>query len=532
MSAMNLRSMKISLYTNDLFDAPVDFLGILAFEDEPDRGLLFAQVNRTLGGALEQAARDERFEGKVGQSLVFNNSTGVIKARRVMVFGAGPKAGYGPHIARTFTGLVARKAMQVQAKKVAVQLVVPDGPSDPARVLDVIKSYGEGAVLGAYRFDLYRTREPVPASLEEVLVAFVAEDVIGLTGAQLRSSLLEGRTFGEAATVARTLVDEPPNVLNPDTFAERARRLAKDHHLACRVLGPRELERQGMELLLGVCRGSAFDPRLVHLTYTPEASKTRGRRPVIALVGKGLTFDAGGLSLKTNEGMVDMKIDMGGAASVLGAMLAIADLKPDCEVHGMMGIAENMPDGRAIRPGDVIKSKAGTTVEIMNTDAEGRLVLADVLAYAQDQGVTDIIDVATLTGACVVALGPLTAGAFVNDEAMALDMQKAWSISGERFWRMPLEQDLRKQLESRVADLKNVGDRYGGAITAALFLETFIEKGKVRWAHLDVAGPVYASEERNLYGRGGTGFGVRTLIEYVKLRGAQVLEDPDTGASS
>ena len=241
----------------------------------------------------------------------------------------------------------------------------------------------------------------------------------------------------------------------------------------------------------------------------------------MCLVGKGLTFDAGGLSLKTAEGMVEMKIDMGGAAAVIGAMQALAALKPGCVVHGIVGAAENMPDGNAIRPGDVIASKKGLTVEIMNTDAEGRLVLADALAYAQDYKPTDLVDLATLTGACMVALGKVTAGAFAREDDLAEDLALAWKESGEAFWRLPLDPALADQLDSDVADLKNLGDRFGGAITAALFLQAFVDDG-VRWAHLDVAGPVFAAKAAGHTPKGATGFGVRTLaalVERIAARG-------------
>jgi leucyl aminopeptidase len=322
--------------------------------------------------------------------------------------------------------------------------------------------------------------------------------------------------IANAVIMARNLVNEPANALTPSVFAEHAKRMAKLSGLGLKILGPKEIEKQGMGLFLGVARGSEEEPRLIHLTYESEESPKDA--PVIVLVGKGLTFDAGGLSLKGHEDMMTMKADMGGAAAVFGAMQAIAALRPRCTVHGILAATENMPDGRAIRPGDVLRSKKGLTVEVLNTDAEGRLVLADALAYAQELRPTDLIDTATLTGACVVALGRITAGMFTIDDGLADTLRAAWQKSGEKFWRMPLETEMRELLKSEVADIKNIGERYGGAITAALFLKEFIEPSTERWAHLDIAGPVLSNKEGGYVLKGATGFGVRTLIEFIGLR--------------
>ena len=509
--------MKVSLFTDDLRQAPTDLIAVGVFSDEPDRGLAFSHLNQHLDGALEEACRDEDFKGKPGQTLVFNTRGGV-SAKRILVFGYGERDKYGPDLARQLAGSAARVAHRVGAQSMALQLTVLEVPAPAGRVVGLVQALCEGAILGSYAYtELVTSKERREPALAEVRVAFVAEDVQGVKGAALRDALARGQVVAEAVNMARSLVNMPPNLLTPVELADRARRLAKSHNLACKILVPKEMDRQGMHLHLGVGKGSENEPRLIHLTYTPEPKPSSER--VIALVGKGLTFDSGGLSLKTAEGMAEMKVDMGGAAAVLGAMQAIAQLQPGCVVHGFVGAAENMPDGTAIRPGDVLRSKKGITVEVLNTDAEGRLVLADVLAYAQEQKVTEIIDLATLTGACMVALGRVVAGAFVNDEEMAERLKGAWQETGELFWRMPLQPELRELLASDVADVKNIGDRYGGAITAALFLEKFIEPG-VSWAHLDIAGPVTAAKESGYTPKGATGFGVRTVVEYV-LRAAK-----------
>lgn len=504
----------MTLYTDDLRDAPVDLIAVGVFSDEPDRGLAFSHLNRGLDGVLERACREEEFKGTAGQTIVVNISSELM-AKRVFVYGFGERERYGAEAARQFAGAASRLAHKVGARSSALALTTREGGPSETGVIDLVRAMSEGAVLGGYAFNEYRTKEKKPPLLEEVRIAFVAEDVQGVKGATLRAAVLRGQSIAAGVSLARDLINEPANTLTPVELSERARRMAKDKNLAFRVLGPRDMERQGMGLLSGVARGSENEPRLIHLTYTPENVKRDAR--VLALVGKGLTFDAGGLSLKSSEGMLGMKADMGGAAAVLGAMQAIADVKPACIVHGIVGAAENMPDGKAIRPGDVLRSKKGVTVEVVNTDAEGRLVLADAMTYAQEQGAKELIDVATLTGACMVALGRVTAGAFMNDEGMAERLAAAWSRSGELFWRMPLETELREALKSDVADIKNMGDKYGGAITAALFLMEFVEP-EVVWAHLDIAGPVMAEKDAGYIVKGGTGFGVRTLVEYVEAR--------------
>ena len=504
--------MKVTLYTDALREAPVELVALGVFSDEPDRGLAFAQVNQWLDGALEEACREEDFKGKPGQQVMLN-IPGRGQIRRVLAYGYGERKDFGPETARRFAGDTVKAAERVGAEAVALQLAVLDSesPAAPSEILQMIQGLAEGAFLGSYRYTEHVSDKGRPPSLKDVRLAFVAEDVHGMKGAELRSAIKRAEAIAQGVRFARDLVNAPANVLSPAEMADRAKKMAKKHDLACKILTPRDMERQNMHLHLGVGRGSSHEPRLIHLTYTPP-DRTSSR--VVALVGKGLTFDAGGLSIKTSEGMMTMKIDMGGSAAVLGAMEAIADSKPDCVVHGIIGAAENMPDGNAIRPGDVITGKKGISVEILNTDAEGRLVLADALAYAQDQKPTEVIDLATLTGACMIALGPLTAGAFVRDEAMHERLARAWRRSGEKFWRMPLQRELREQLESDVADIKNIGERWGGAITAALFLSEFVDP-EIPWAHLDVAGPVFSTKAGGYVPKGGTGFGVRTLVEYL-----------------
>jgi leucyl aminopeptidase len=507
--------MKLTLYTDDLREAPVDLLALGVFSDEPDRGLAFAHLNRALDGALEQACRDEEFKGAPGQTVCFNVGQGV-RARRILVYGFGERDRYDAEAARRFAGVAGRICRGVSAASLALVLTVRDVPDQDHRVVELVEGLAEGVFLGGYAFSTYLTKERKELRLKDVRIAFAAEDVQGVKGAALRNALVRGQVLAEAVMAARDLVNEPANTLTPTLMAEIAKRVAKTHGLGFKVLGPKDMEKQGMGLLLGVAKGSEEEPRLIHITYEPAGLAKDA--PVICFVGKGLTFDSGGLSIKDSESMMAMKNDMGGGAAVIGAMQAIAQLKPACTVHGIVAATENMPDGRAIRPGDVLRSKKGLTVEVLNTDAEGRLALADAIAYALELEPTDLIDVATLTGACMVALGRLTAGYFASDEDTAQDVSKAIQRSGERFWRLPLETELREMLKSDIADIKNIGERWGGAITAALFLKEFVDGAPVRWAHLDIAGPVVSQKDTGYLAKGGTGFAVRSLVEYVVLR--------------
>ncbi len=509
--------VKLSLYTDDLREAGVDLLALGVLSDEPDRGLAFAHLNRACDGALEAVCRDEDFRGAPGQTVVFN-APGSLRARRILVVGLGERERYDAEAVRRMAGAASRVARQVGATTMGVVLTVRDAPGPDSNALELVEAITEGALLGTYAFHTYLTRDARASRLAELRVAFSAEDVQGVKGAALRAALARGQILADAIKLARDLVNEPPNTLTPKELGEHARRVAKAQDLELKLLGPREIEKQGMGLLLGVARGSEEEPRLIHLVHRPSTA-AKGA-PVIALVGKGLTFDSGGLSIKDAEGMMAMKTDMAGGAAVIAAMQAIAALDLGCVVHGIVPATENMPDGRATRPGDVLRSKRGLTVEVLNTDAEGRLALADAIAYALDQGVTDVVDIATLTGACMVALGKGTAGYFVDDEAMAADLGRAFQKSGEKLWRLPLDNELREQLKSDVADLKNIGERWGGAITGALFLRDFVAGAGVRWAHLDIAGPVFAAKDAGHVAKGATGFGVRSLVEYVALRAA------------
>jgi leucyl aminopeptidase len=363
----------------------------------------------------------------------------------------------------------------------------------------------QGLVAGAYRYTEYKSDKTAAATLASATILGAPKGARGLTAA-----IRAGKAIAESTNFARDLVNRPPNDLNPVTLARAASTESKKLGLSCRVWNKARIEKEGMNLLLAVNKGSAIEPRVIHVVYKPARPKKK-----IVFVGKGLTFDAGGLCIKPAGSMVDMKCDMAGAATTLGIVFAAARLKLPVEVHAVIGSTENMTGPKAYRPGDVYKSLEGKTVEVINTDAEGRLVLADVLTWAVRKLKPDyMIDHATLTGACMVALGPWRAALYTDDDELASKYLEAGEGEGESFWRMPLDSDLRSTLKSSVADLKHVGGRYGGSITAALFLKEFVDE--TTWMHLDIAGPSFVDRSHGRLPKGGTGFGVATGVRFLE----------------
>lgn len=487
-------SMQLSRFKGDPFTAVTDLL-VVAVDRKTFKQQL-KEFDVAFGGALLKSAKEQDFSGKSKQKLVLH-TLGKLRCGRICLAGMGDSNKTNAEIFLHLGATAVRVGNSVGAKTVTLWL--------PALEDEQLRVLARGAVLGGYRYDVYRGDKGRAATVKKLQIG-------AATGKFADAAIKVGETVGRAVCSARDLVNESPLQLYPETFAKKAKAMAKACKLTVKVFGPTELKRMKMHLLLGVGQGSSRLPRLVHLTYMPSAAKDKQKAPTV-LVGKGITFDSGGLSLKPPASMVDMKIDMGGAAAVFGAMQALAGLKPKHPVHGLLVLAENMPSATAIRPGDVITGAAGTSVEINNTDAEGRLVLADALHYATKLNPARIIDLATLTGACMVALGPHTVGAFSNNDSLATDALRAAKSVGEDFWRMPLTSCLREQLNSDVADMKNTGERWGGAITAGLFLKEFVADKP--WLHLDIAGPASSSKSSGAISKGGTGVGVATLIELI-----------------
>ena len=469
-------------------------------------------LDEALQGALSAAARDERFQGK-GDQLLQLHTLGRIPARRVLLLGLGPReraaalaqAGFEP--LRMAAGAAARAAGKAGAAELAISI--------PAELdaAGAVRAAVEGALLGAYRFERYRGRkngrqEP-PRPLRRITLALAGG---AARDGAVREAVALGEQVAQAVAFARDLVNEAPMHCTPARLARAARELARQGGLRCEVRGPKEIAALGMGMFQAVARGSSEEARLVKVSWTPRQGADR---PPLVLVGKAITFDSGGLSLKPTDSMVTMNGDMAGSAAVLAAMKVVASLAPPFPVHGVFGACENMPGGRAYKPSDVLTAYDGTTVEITNTDAEGRLVLGDVLAWAVDTlRPAAVVDVATLTGACVVALGNYTVGVFGPDGAAIDAVLAAARSAGEDFWRLPMVEAVKDTLKSDVADMKNTGERWGGAISAAHFLREFT--GETPWAHLDIAGPSHSAKERGYVGKGGTGVAVRALVELVR----------------
>ena len=480
-------------------DAPesvaVDVLALGVQADHLQEGLL-ASLDERSGGELLRRVQEEGFEGKPGQRLKLPLA-GEAEARWLVLVGTDGKAP-AAHRARS----VAVAAARAVRKQRSLGVVLPEASAE------AVRAGAEGVVTGAYRYVEYRTSKEARERHLGRVVLLAPGKVRGA-----KAAAEQGRILAESVNLARDLVNAPPNDMNPPALAEAARKFARQYGLKCTVWNRARIEKEGMGLFAAVARGSGVEPRFVHLVHKP--TKVRRGTPKVAFVGKGLTFDSGGLCIKPAGSMVDMKCDMAGAATTLGILVAAARLDLPIEVHGLIGATENMSGDNAYRPGDIFRAYNGKTVEIINTDAEGRLVLADVLAYTDKKVRPDfVVDHATLTGACMVALGHWTAGFFASDEALADRYLGAAKTEDESMWRMPLSEDLREGLRSSVADLKHTGERWGGAISAALFLREFV--GERKWAHVDIAGPAFLDRPHGNAPKGGTGFGVRAGVRFLE----------------
>jgi leucyl aminopeptidase len=478
-----------------------DVLAVPVFSD--DREAAIVDLPGVLGAEIHELLRGGEAKGEPFEML-WTRMAGW-KTPRVLLIGAGVRAGASATLARrlaTAAGLAARAR---GLSRVAF-LLRKDLPAESCA-----GPVTEGLTLAAFNMDAYRTAPSKLAPLRTVGV------VVGSGGGESIARAVEaGRIIGEATNIARSLAHEPPNVLTPAVLADRVADLLGGAGLTVDVLDDERMQSLGMGLLRAVGQGSRSGPRLIVTSYTPPNHPETG--PTLALVGKAVTFDTGGISIKPSENMDRMKYDMCGGAAVVGAMWALARLGAPIRVLGIVPAAENMPDGAAFRPGDVLTGASGTTVEITNTDAEGRLILADALWYAQQQGATHLVDVATLTGACAVALGRVTSGLFASPDHWRDAVADAAARGGDAVWPMPVHDDYQDLLRSDIADLVNAaGTRYGGAISAALFLKAF--SGDRPWAHLDIAGTAWADEPKPWQPKGPTGVAVRTLIELARTAG-------------
>ncbi len=463
-------------------------------------------LDKALGGSLRELLQSNEFEGKANEVVLFHTQ-GKVPAKRLILVGLGKKKDVGLDQIREAMGHAAKRVRQVKAGSFTVALpsVTPRGAS----VVEMSQVMTEGAILGSYQFNVYRSEGPTNKDVAAMSVLAPQKGQLR----QLAEGIRRGVATAEATVFVRDLCNHPSNVMTPTRIANEAKAIAKETGVSLKILERKDMEVLGMGALLGVAKGSREPPKFIILQY--HGSKKKDDRPVV-LVGKTITFDTGGISLKPAENMEQMKADMTGGAEVLAAMRAADRLKLPLNLICILPAAENMPGGRAMRPGDVVKTLSGKTVEVQNTDAEGRLILSDGLAYATRFKPAALIDIATLTGACVVALGQFAIGMFGTDAKLKESVRKAGLRAGERVWEMPLWDEYFEQLRSDVADMRNIGGRGGGMITAALFLSKFV--GDCPWVHLDIASTDWSERERAYIPKGPTGIGTRLLIQYLMDR--------------
>ncbi len=491
--------MKLSLVSRPLTEAGGDVLVVGHYAETERLSPALSALDQKLDGMLSEVLGSERFRGKPEQISHFYTG-GRIPARLVLVVGLGKRQDVDTERVRRVTAAALRRCRDLGAKVVSTALL-GDGREARVRAQAIV----EGAILGTYAFDRYK-KERNEKAVDELRIVEPDRRV----RAGVREGLKVGGIFAAATSYARDLVNEPANHVTPTYLAKVATEIAKDGRIELRVYDRDECRKMGMGAYLGVAQGSEEPPKFIHLSYAPR----RRARKKVALVGKGITFDSGGLDLKTAEGMRTMKDDMAGAAAVLATLRALPALDLPLEVHGLIAATENMPSGSAQRPGDIVRALNGTTIEIGNTDAEGRLTLADALAYAAGEvKAQEMIDLATLTSACVIALGTLCSGVMWNNKALADRVLAAAQASGEKMWPLPLIEEYLEGIKSDVADLNNVGPRGGGAITAGLFLKEFT--GGLPWVHIDIAGTAFSEKDLPLGPKGASGAGVRTILTYL-----------------
>ncbi|HEX7119453.1 MAG TPA: leucyl aminopeptidase [Longimicrobiales bacterium] len=484
------------------------------FEGEAEPTGAAAEVDGRTGGEIARLLGRGDFRGKRDEALVLYPRTGEVAAERLLLVGLGKAGDVTAEVVRRALGTAVRQAERIGAAALALSLDAFDRVADRLAGEAAAQAAAEGAVLAAWQYREFKSAPPDEAPRVEVTsLTLVARDA-GAAETAGRGAR-RGAVVARGENLARELASSPGNVATPTHLAEVASRIARDHGMKITVLDREAMRREGMGALLAVAQGSEEEPRFIALEYRGA----EGGDGPLALVGKGVTFDTGGISIKPASGMEDMKFDMSGAAAVLGAMQAIAELRLPAHVVALVPSTENMPSGRAVKPGDIIRAHSGKTIEVVNTDAEGRLILADALSYAQRYRPRAIVDAATLTGACVVALGNHAVGLMGNDESLIDEVRAAGERTGERCWPLPLWEPYRRQLDSEYADLKNTGGRPAGTITAGWFLREFV--GDVPWVHLDIAGTAYGDAPPPYLRKGSTGVPTRLFVDWVRERAGQ-----------
>ena len=496
--------MKFQAITDKFEEADVDALAVAVFKDEKAVIGLLKNLDDLTGGQIASVIKTEEFKGETGETAYFIIAPNdKVKANRLLLVGAGDKNDYKASDISALSGTATRLFRKRNVKSFALL------PRFEGDAVEAATTAAQGVVTSQFELDKYRTKDKNDKSVDSFTLC-----IEGAKEKDVKHGLERGEIIGDSMNFTRDLANEPPNILHPTEMARRAEKMAKETGLKCEILDEAKMEKLGMGSLLSVTYGSSQPAKMIILKYEPKKS-TGKKDELLALVGKGITFDTGGISLKAGEHMDAMKYDMSGGATVLGAMRAIALLKPTVPVMGIVAAVENMPDGNASRPSDVVKAFNGKTVEILNTDAEGRLVLADAVAYAEKHGATTIVDMATLTGAVIIALGDLNTGILGNDQNLVDEIIACGKETGENFWQLPVSKEYSKMIKSDIADVKNIGpSRKAGTIMGAVFIQEFIDKAK--WAHLDIAGTAWADDTKAHQSKGPTAVAVRTLLKLVE----------------
>ena len=497
--------MQIQFETSPIEKIAADALAVICFEAEEAEPAESSAAAAETGSDPEIAAQSGwlaelrgtgEFTGKLYETAILHRPAG-IAAKRLVVIGGGKRGKFTAVEARRAAGALVRALKGKGSRKLALLF-------DATATAGEISAAIEGAVLGDWEADKYKSD---PKKAEKQIDSFTVV-TLHLDSNSMSEAVRHGRIVADAQNLARDLVNEPANKLIPATLADAARQMAAEAGLECETLDQEALAKQGMGAMLGVAQGSSNPPFLIAIKYRPSHPAGKDH---LALVGKGVTFDTGGISIKPADGMEKMKYDMAGAGAVIGAMKAIAQLKPSIPVTAYVPTVENMLNGNAQRPGDIVTSLAGKTIEVLNTDAEGRLILADAITYARRNGATHIVDAATLTGAIGIALGHYNIGAFTNDEAFLKRFLAASQLAGEKTWQLPMDEEYKDYLKSAFADLPNIGGRYGGSITAAWFLREFADP--TPWVHLDIAATAWLDDGKAWLSKGPTGVAVRSFVQ-------------------
>ncbi|HZT57296.1 MAG TPA: leucyl aminopeptidase [Pyrinomonadaceae bacterium] len=514
--------MEIKTSSGRFAEADVQAVAVAVFKDEKAGEGFLKDVDAATGGLVGSILESGELKGKEGETAYIHLAPGGgMKATRLLLVGVGERNDYKRAQVSQFAGAAVRSLRARNVKSVALVPRLEGGDAEDAAAAAV-----EGAVIGIFEPDKYRTIEKEERAVEQLQVI-----VEGAQDEALRSGAERGRVVGESVNFTRDLANEPGAYMTPTIMAERAQEVANQFGLEIDVLDRPRIEKEGMGSFLSVANGSDQPPKMMVLKYMPEGKTSiEDGEDYLALVGKGITFDTGGISIKPSENMELMKYDMTGGATVIGVMRAVAQLKPPIPVLGVVPATENMPSGKATKPGDVVRAMTGKTIEVINTDAEGRLILADAVAYAKKLGATRVIDMATLTGAVSIALGDVNTGILGTDQELIDEVIECGREVGEKFWQLPLDKEYSKQIKSDIADIKNVGGRKAGTITAAAFIKEFADG--VAWAHLDIAGTAWGDEAKPFRSKGPTGVAVRTLLNLIERESERAAGKTSSDGSS